>query len=324
MKTALDKTATKFRDMAATLEREIAAKRAPRLDNTPKRAKETHAARIDADHLDRVREALLLLAESREHEGLPEMLAGIKSKSQLLPMLRTRIDCSGGYYSLRDTGEFSDTSDVAVYLRAWMAGKRGPDNDKTADERARLRRIEELERDVRFTQIPGFFPTPPAVISRMLDLADLAAGQRILEPSAGKGDIAEAIRDHAGTLVRVCEINHTLQGILKAKGFDVIGEDFMLLSALVGVFDRVVMNPPFENGQDIDHVQRAYQFVAAGGRLVSVMSTGPFFRNDRKSREFREWFERVGSERHELSADSFKGAFRSTGTSTCIVVIDRE
>jgi hypothetical protein len=57
------------------------------------------------------------------------------------------------------------------------------------------------------------------------------------------------------------------------------------------------------------------------GRLVSIMSVGPFFRNDRKAVEFREWFDSVGGYQEELPAGSFKDSL--TGVNSCYVVIDR-
>ena len=65
--------------------------------------------------------------------------------------------------------------------------------------------------------------------------------------------------------------------------------------------------------------------LASGGRLVAIMSQGPFFREDRKAKDFREWLDEVGGESEELPEDAFKGieAFRQTGVRTRIVSIDR-
>ena len=60
----------------------------------------------------------------------------------------------------------------------------------------------------------------------------------------------------------------------------------------------------------------------SGGRLVSVMSQGPFYRADRKATEFREWFAELVGEKIDLPADSFKDGFVPTGVSTCLVVLD--
>ena len=83
------------------------------------------------------------------------------------------------------------------------------------------------------------------------------------------------------------------------------------------------MNPPFENGQDMDHVRHAFGFLKPGGRLVSVMSSGAFFRGDRKALEFRDWLASVRGKDEQLPAEAFKGAFRSTSVSTRLVIIDK-
>src|SRR3546814_8813941 len=48
---------------------------------------------------------------------------------------------------------------------------------------------------LRFAKIPGYFPTPAELIARMIDAAGDVRGKSILEPSAGSGAIADALRD---------------------------------------------------------------------------------------------------------------------------------
>ncbi len=74
------------------------------------------------------------------------------------------------------------------------------------------------------------------------------------------------------------------------------------------------------------HVRHAVDQLASGGRVVAVMSEGPFFRQDRKANEFREWLDELGGESEQLPDDSFRGveAFRETGVRTRIVWVDRE
>jgi len=49
-----------------------------------------------------------------------------------------------------------------------------------------------------------------------------------------------------------------LRKILEVKGFNVVGNDFLEHKKS---YDRIVMNPPFENFQDIDHVRHAYDLL---------------------------------------------------------------
>lgn len=98
--------------------------------------------------------------------------------------------------------------------------------------------------------------------------------------------------------------------------------DFLEMSAVGGCsnFDCILMNPPFTRQQDIDHVLHAWQFLKPGGRLVSIMSPGWYFRTNRKSVEFKEFVETHGTW-HEND----EGAFKESGTNikTVTVVLDK-
>jgi phospholipid N-methyltransferase len=170
-------------------------------------------------------------------------------------------------------------------------------------------------------KIPGFFPTPKPVVSRMLQLIDIQPGERVLEPSAGKGDILDMLREHhPDAEVTAIEVNGEVLDVLQAKGHDAEHGDFLYHQA---PYDAVIMNPPFENGQEIDHLRHAHRLLVPGGRLVSVMSAGPFFREDTKAKEFRDWLEKHEHEVEDLPEDAFRGieAFRQTGVRTKLVFV---
>jgi 16S rRNA G1207 methylase RsmC len=86
------------------------------------------------------------------------------------------------------------------------------------------------------------------------------------------------------------------------------------------LFDRIVMNPPFADQQDIRHVRHALGFLKPGGRLVAIMSAGVTFREDRLAREFRALVEDRGGTIEELPADAFKAS--GTGVLAVLVTID--
>ena len=89
-----------------------------------------------------------------------------------------------------------------------------------------------------------------------------------------------------------------------------------------GQYDRVVMNPPFEDGQDIDHVRRAFDAnLKPGGKLVAIMSEGPFFRSDKKAQAFRQWLEENGGTSERLAPGTFKES--GTGTATRLVTVEK-
>ncbi|HHX29409.1 MAG TPA: methyltransferase, partial [Firmicutes bacterium] len=195
-----------------------------------------------------------------------------------------------------------------------MTGKETPGQ-------ARERQIKKAEMDLVGVPIPGYFPTPKAVVDRMLEEADIEPGMKVLEPSAGKGNIADAIRQAVPKAdLSVNEINPRLKEILDLKGYKAIDEDFLKMT---GEYDRIVMNPPFEQMQDADHVRHAYDLLKPGGKLVSIMSHSPFFRSDKKAVAFREWFEEVGGTQEDLPAGSFQSSERPTGVATKLVVIEK-
>ena len=90
-------------------------------------------------------------------------------------------------------------------------------------------------------------------------------------------------------------------------------------------FDKIVMNPPFEKGQDIDHVRHAYDLLKPNGRLVSIMSVSPFYHSGKKAQAFREWIDEVGAEVEDMDAGSFNKAelVRTTGVNSKIITIDK-
>jgi DNA polymerase III sliding clamp (beta) subunit (PCNA family) len=181
-----------------------------------------------------------------------------------------------------------------------------------------------LRRDLVGSKIPGFFPTPPDLVQTMLDKADIQPGMSVLEPEAGDGQIADAVKQqHPDAPLAVIEYNQSLREILQASGHTLVGQDF--LEHKGPMVDRIVMNPPFEDNQDIDHVRHAYDLLNPGGRLVAIMSEGAFFRAGKKEAEFRGWLDAVGgrSEKNPEASFTDKSMIRTTGTNTRTVVIDK-
>lgn len=116
------------------------------------------------------------------------------------------------------------------------------------------------------------------------------SGKRILEPSAGTGQILmPAI--HSATGIECCQITAVEVNSLLIKrlwdmrenwhratpdNFVIIEGDFLEQDAAgLGNFDVVLMNPPFENGVDIKHILHAVNFIAPGGVLVAICANGP-------------------------------------------------
>lgn len=162
-------------------------------------------------------------------------------------------------------------------------------------------------------ELDGFFETPLPVVKRMIEL--VSPRGMVLEPSAGLGAIARHLAVAKDCIVCV-EKNEQRVTTLREMGYRVLHGDFL---AHTGEYDTIFMNPPFEQSQDITHVQHAYNLLKDFGEMVSVMSEGPFFRATYKDMGFRSWLASVGGQSEVLPKDAFKKS--GTVVSTRLVVI---
>lgn len=199
--------------------------------------------------------------------------------------------------------------------RADLVRLSAPTNEPTPVQQ----QVKEQERQLLGQRIPGYFPTPSELARRVVRLGMLRPGLRVLEPEAGKGDIAEAIREE-GLEPDVIEVNPTLRRLLELKGFRLVGTDFLEFGER---YDRILMNPPFEANQDIRHVRHAFELLEPGGRLVAIMGEGAFFRRGGEETVFRTWLERNGGTSEKLPDGSFLHSDRSTGVAARLVTLDK-
>ena len=173
----------------------------------------------------------------------------------------------------------------------------------------------------------GFFPTPVPLAKKLVEMAQVKPGQRVLEPSAGSGRIVTALLE-AGANVSAVERDEKMRAALaewagrEPRLRVSVCNDFMgILFEKFGTFDAVVMNPAFLKsgiGDHLDHVHQAYDLLKVGGTLVSVLPSGVRFREDSRHKQFRAWVER---EREGLIMDLPEGSFTESGTGVNTVVI---
>jgi hypothetical protein len=315
--------AEKFRQLAEQMQAQIDELRRPLTQNpTPKRMAQYRERIIEADDLERAQQALRVLADAHENRNVPPILADIKSKAEVIPLVRKGLAPGGGYYDRIPSFDYKDTSPKGKALQALIETK--PEVKVAEVEKQKKQKIAQLEAEVQFRPIPGFFPTPKPLVQKMIEAADIEKGQKILEPSAGKGDILDVLKEEHPEItdVKAVEKVYTLANILKEKGYNTAVQDFMEYNEPA---DRILMNPPFEHGQDIDHVRHAYDLLNPGGRLVAIMSEGSFTRSGKKEVAFREWLDKVGGTSEKIGSGAFTGAeaFRQTGVASRMVVIDK-
>ena len=184
---------------------------------------------------------------------------------------------------------------------------------------------EQLRAGVQVVTAPQLFPTPPDLAARMVAIARPRIGARVLEPSAGTGNLLRALpgivpfgkqRQTALDVVAI-ELNHTLADMLGRSGLagTVRYVDFLDCGDELGRFDAVMMNPPFAKGADIAHIRHALRFLKPGGRLVAICGNGP-----RQRDQLLPLVEDSGGTWEELPHDTFKDA----GTSVRTVLLSIE
>jgi len=167
--------------------------------------------------------------------------------------------------------------------------------------------IKALERSMVGRSNDGldFFPTPRNVVEEMIELAQLSPDMKVLEPSAGMGHIADILKDY-GIQPDVIELSGKRQELLELKGHNIVGNDFLLFNPEESQhYDRIIMNPPFSDRRDAEHIYHAFDLLKDDGVLVAIAGEGVFFGNDKKAKEFQAWLEHTNAEITPLDAGTF-------------------
>lgn len=127
----------------------------------------------------------------------------------------------------------------------------------------------------------GFYPTPASMASKMLEGIKWDYVSTILEPSAGKGNLAEAINEkwriyrcsrryyaeEQRADIDCIEVDPNLRAILKEKKFRVVHDDFLTYQTMKR-YSLIIMNPPFEDAAR--HILKAISLLDANGTLVAL------------------------------------------------------
>ena len=210
------------------------------------------------------------------------------------------------------TGEAAPSVPREPRIRSEYAAPQPKLNDP-ADADFQALRVS-LKTGVQVVTAPQLFPTPRDIAAQVIDLAAVDPTHRVLEPSAGTGALVDALDAIPGAQVVAVEISVSLADNLRIRSntkHDIRCADFLECNGDLGMFDRIVMNPPFERGADITHIKHAIGFLKPGGRLVAICANGP---------RQREQLMPIASEWIDLPAGSFKS--QGTGVNTAMLVID--
>ena len=167
-----------------------------------------------------------------------------------------------------------------------------------------------------------FFPTSPSLAEQMLlpYRERIKNGATILDPSAGSGSLLRAAARLGAKEKQLfaIEIQPELTAILKEGKFRLIGDDFFKFESRY-LFDIIVMNPPFSNGEE--HLLQAWE-VLREGDIVCLLNSETI-RNpySEKRKLLRRLIEENGSV--EELGQVFKGAERRTDVEVSLVRLNK-
>ncbi len=174
-------------------------------------------------------------------------------------------------------GRASTIAGAKKMVRDWYSENSAAVAAAAANSRAAdLRRLPSFDNS-------GFYPTPSKLAGKMLSCVDWNGVFSILEPSAGKGDLADAVSAFArnyrnsrrisfnenDTYIDCIERDSDLAALLRGKGLHVVHDDFLTFRSFKQ-YDLCIMNPPFDNGDE--HLLKALSLMERGGQIVCLLN----------------------------------------------------
>lgn len=190
-------------------------------------------------------------------------------------------------------------------------------------------------KELPFGDNSDFFPTPSALVGRMLSRVDWKGVRTVLEPSAGKGDIVECVKSYADSRTKIdgryysrslhldidcIEIDPNLRYILLGKKMRVVHDDFLTYTTRKR-YDLIIMNPPFSNGDE--HLLKALEMQEQNGGQIVCLLNAETLRNAYTNRR-KVLLKKLGKygAKIEYIKDGFKIAERKTDTMVALVYVD--
>lgn len=184
-----------------------------------------------------------------------------------------------------------------------------------------------------------FYPTPETLLDKLTEGYEWRRAESILEPSAGKGDIARFCVKHRHLLkwnysphdeygwlkatrnedIDCIEIDPELRRVLKGGEFRVVHDDFLTFQTQKR-YDLIVMNPPFDQGAK--HLLHALEICERGGTIFCILNAetirNPF---SQERRELIDKLTKYGADiRYE--SDAFSEAERKTDVEVALIHVE--
>lgn len=164
--------------------------------------------------------------------------------------------------------------------------------------------------------LQAFF-TPESLAKRVVEIADVN-NRDVLEPSAGEGALVKECIKQGAKYIKCEEINPKFADKLDGLAINtntqmtiVSGFDF-LNSKPNKYFERVVMNPPYDNNTWVKHIEHAWKHLAKNGKLVAVCP------NARQNNLFLKFIK----DKNYCIYDVESGAFKSEGTNVNVMILE--
>jgi phospholipid N-methyltransferase len=170
-----------------------------------------------------------------------------------------------------------------------------------------------------------FFPTPKAIVDRMIDMIDWKEGMKVLEPSLGTGNIAFNLPNMKFEIDCV-EINKEMADKCNmtypqnSNFYNIINVDFMEFSN-DEKYDVIIANPPFTKLQSIKHFNRMKSLLSDNGQLVCIVPAGDIDKNS--SLTLRKEFSKFVEEECEV-IELDNGDFKESGTMVKTVIVKHQ
>jgi hypothetical protein len=328
------KLADKLQKLAEAMDTTILSKLSPSISHqniTARRSRIAASMRQDGQRLQLIQSWLIGLAARHCDGTCPIQLAKISNRSHLEPLASVFHWQREGAKSLEYlyTG-FDRGHEIAQRLEAigihsasaaLAAVELLESLSNPAVRQVDPKRVDILRRKAIYQQVPDFYPTPGAIVARMLQLANVQPHHRCLDPEGGAGDLCVALRDLGVENIDCFELNAGLVEALILLEFPPLGRDFLTATPRP-IYDRILMNPPFGEDAYIEHVRHAYHWLAPGGELVAVL---PLEHPSRikKRRQFSEWLNELGADRYSNPPKAFASGDRHCAVETQLIHLCR-
>ena len=266
-------------------------------------------------------------------EEAPTAIPTRQIEVDVLAVLRKSTVRDGKVYLSSDRLErklYDKVNQVLVAMGGkWVAGKTQAHVFSEADPEEFALCFTELQASGVYTDPKdlGFFRTSPELADRLVAMANLQPGERVMEPNVGDGRIALPAAAIVG-LENVHCIEIFAPNVKRAQsaGLTVLHQDFLSVKPPENEADRfdvVLMNPPFSKNQDVAHVTHACQFLKKTGRLLAITSPSWQMQSkNSKAEAFQELLEVSQADVIDIAAGAFKAA--GTMVATRIVTLHAE